>query len=619
MSCSLAFCYTLVSFDGDTGNICVTVRTTNNNFCLITSDAVIGVIACIRSGCCSINSSGTFYTITSVTVVSQPSTVQVCLTPLICNGSTPPSRPASCGSLTLTGLNGLTEMQCSCNSITSTPAFTTIPPVIDTTNKFLYKESGNCFEICGQIDISGTTVPNNYVYVNQNQEPNAIAAFSVDPNGTLTAVSGSPFPTGGNGNGYGFFEANIEAVCIIGNRLYATNTADNTVSGFTINLSSGALTPIGVFNTNGRDSYGGSLACTPDGKYLFVSEDLSNNITSFSIDPVSGALTPVPDSPFGAGLPSNSGLGGMMVSPNGQFLVVTLSNTNQVAVFGIDPLTGAISPIPGSPFDASSFGSAAGVDINCDSNLVFVGKSTSSMGSAVDVFTMNSVGVLTLASTFTSDAASNSNIVLLSPDNRFLFVSNQDSNTISVLQVDYSTNTLTAITGSPFANPDGGFPLNMATNITGTLLYVTDGASGNLIIFNIASNGSLMTNSFVPIGSFSAPMAVNAFLPANCPPCLPTSGAFPTYPWITFSVPLTQLSLPANFNFSCAFGDWNVCARPPNNTTSGQGTSYSGNMYIQIADGDINFYIRNNFDYNVSCLDLLNFRVCGRKLTGGFG
>jgi hypothetical protein len=109
----------------------------------------------------------------------------------------------------------------------------------------------------------------------------------------------------------------------------------------------------------------------------------------------------------------------------------------------------------------------------------------------------------------------NSNVVVLSPDDRFLFVSNQLSNTITVFSVA-SDGTLAEVIGSPFDNPGGSEPLQMATDQAGRFLYVNN-TNGTLSVFGIGSDGTLMpvAGSALPVSSSPAP-GVAAFPPAGC-------------------------------------------------------------------------------------------------------
>ena len=326
-----------------------------------------------------------------------------------------------------------------------------------------------------------------YVYVNNNVSgPNTVSAFSVDANGALTPIAGSPFATGGSGVGGGFFAANRATIGTAGKFLFAANEQSSNISVFSIDPATGvlALVPGSPFLTGGGSGSGVSLGVTPDNQFLFATSSGSNNITVFSIAP-NGTLTAIAGSPFAVGgIPD-----GIKVSPDGRFLAVALISTDAVAIFTIAS-NGALTAVPGSPFPAAAFGAVAGVDINCSGSLLFGGEATVA-GTNIDVFSMGSNGALTPipGSPFNNQGTGdNSNAVVLSPNDKQLFVSNQVSNTITVFDVA-SDGALSLVAGSPFAAP-GGIPTVMATNEAGTLLYAYT-SGGAVSVFRIAADGTL--------------------------------------------------------------------------------------------------------------------------------
>jgi len=64
------------------------------------------------------------------------------------------------------------------------------------------------------------------------------------------------------------------------------NAFDGTISGYSVNSNSGALTPL-PDSPFGSD--GGTLATDPSGKYLYLGT--SRGIQGYNIDSVTGALT----------------------------------------------------------------------------------------------------------------------------------------------------------------------------------------------------------------------------------------------------------------------------------------------------------------------------------------
>ena len=351
-----------------------------------------------------------------------------------------------------------------------------------------------------------------YVYVNNNVSgPNTVSAFSVDANGALTPITGSPFATGGSGNAGGFFAANRTTIGMARKFVFAANEQTNNISVFSIDPATGALTvvPGSPFPTGGASGSGISLGVTPDNQFLFASSSGSNNITVFSIA-ANGTLTSISGSPFAVGgVPD-----GIKVSPDGRFLAVALVSPDALGIFTIAS-NGALTAVPGSPFPAAALGSVAGVDINCASSLLFGGEANLG-GTHIDVFTIGSNGALTPipGSPFNNQGiGDNSNVVVLSPSDKHLFVSNQFSNTITVFNVA-SGGTLSIVPGAPFADPSGT-PTMMATNEAGTLLYVNK--AGAVSVFRIAADGTLTPVPGSPFFTNSGAVGgIAAFPSKNC-------------------------------------------------------------------------------------------------------
>jgi 6-phosphogluconolactonase (cycloisomerase 2 family) len=319
---------------------------------------------------------------------------------------------------------------------------------------------------------------NSFVYTNNDRVPNSISAFAVAADGSLTAIPGSPFPTGGDGGQSSLFGSNRVTAATAKNILYAANAGSNTVAAFSVDTVSGALTPVpgSPFATGGLGGPGISLAITPDDKYLAAANSESSNITVYAIA-ANGSLSPVAGSPFAAGGKPD----GIRVTPDGKFLAVAISFTN-VAMFNILP-TGGLTPITGSPFASAG---AAGVDCNCASTRLFVGEATS--GTKVDVYSIDNGSLSAIPGSPFSGAGVNSNVALLSPDDTKLFVSNQFGKTVTSFTVA-ANGSLSLVPGSPF--PTGSeTPSGMATTQDGAFLYLAN-FHNQISGFSIAGSGAL--------------------------------------------------------------------------------------------------------------------------------
>ncbi len=171
------------------------------------------------------------------------------------------------------------------------------------------------------------------VYVESNigvPGQNSIFAFRVSANGSLTALPGSPFRTGGTGDfdttlALGPFDSDQNLITNPdGTRLFAVNSGSNSIAVFTI-LADGTLKPVedSPFPSGGVNPVSVGLA----GDILTVvnkNQDINQNpvlslpnYTTFRVLP-RGELDPIPDStiPLEQGASPSQAL----ISPNNRFV-----------------------------------------------------------------------------------------------------------------------------------------------------------------------------------------------------------------------------------------------------------------------------------------------------------
>jgi len=81
---------------------------------------------------------------------------------------------------------------------------------------------------------------------------------------------------------------------------YVANHVDNTVSGYTINAATGALTPVpgSPFATGTMPTY---VTVDPTGKFAYVTNEGDNDVSGYTINATTGALTPTVPPTFAAG------------------------------------------------------------------------------------------------------------------------------------------------------------------------------------------------------------------------------------------------------------------------------------------------------------------------------
>jgi 6-phosphogluconolactonase len=316
-----------------------------------------------------------------------------------------------------------------------------------------------------------STVTLGHLYVSDFLN-DTVDGFSVNAtSGALTAMLGSPFPVGGTPPGAGGLSAIVPA----GNYLYATDLNAGKVAGFAFDSASGKLTavpgsPFAAGNTPVHAEQAGF-----QGKFLYVSNlnDSAGGISAYTIDFNTGALTPIPGSPFPTGA-AGSFPGPSALVVNGNFLYVALAGTvnanNKIVAFAIDPNTGVLSAVPGSPF--------------------LTGADPLYMA----LVPVPSVGL----------------------PGAFLYTANIHDNTISAFTVNLNTGVLTPVSGAPYSGAStlAGLAVSLrATNTGNWFLYAADQA-GSIRGYTVDGNtGALSSMSGSPFTAGNSPILLTVVLP----------------------------------------------------------------------------------------------------------
>jgi 6-phosphogluconolactonase len=143
----------------------------------------------------------------------------------------------------------------------------------------------------------------NFLYVALSGSANAnnqIAAFSIDPTtGRLTALPQSPFTTGNDPLQMAFVPVTTGAQGF----LYTANIDDDTISAFTADNTTGVLTPVkGSPFAAGTSVWGLSQVLTSSGNFfLYAADPQAETVIAYTINGSTGVLTPLQGSPFAAG------------------------------------------------------------------------------------------------------------------------------------------------------------------------------------------------------------------------------------------------------------------------------------------------------------------------------
>jgi 6-phosphogluconolactonase len=127
-----------------------------------------------------------------------------------------------------------------------------------------------------------------------------------------------------------------------GKYAYANNEMTSTVTAFTYDAAKGTLKEIGTVTTlpagfDGKENSTAEVRVHPSGKTVYVSNRGHNSIAIFSVDPATGALTPAGHESTRGGVPRNFNL-----DPSGRWLLAANQDTGNVVVFAVDAASGKL-------------------------------------------------------------------------------------------------------------------------------------------------------------------------------------------------------------------------------------------------------------------------------------
>jgi 6-phosphogluconolactonase (cycloisomerase 2 family) len=170
----------------------------------------------------------------------------------------------------------------------------------------------------------------------------SLVAFSIQADGALVAVPGSHFAT----------TEPMENIATSPSREYLYAVAySGHLKVYSIDTSTGALTEQPADAVSGL---GWPFVITPDGQYLYTIAQGTDSVFEFSIDGASGALKALADSPVAIAMHNLEPIAAT-VDPLGRFIYVTNGEVftgfgGPMFIASIDPRTGVVSPIaPYSP------------------------------------------------------------------------------------------------------------------------------------------------------------------------------------------------------------------------------------------------------------------------------
>jgi hypothetical protein len=336
-----------------------------------------------------------------------------------------------------------------------------------------------------------------YIYAQDDTQPsNTVQAFCIGSTGALTAVSGSPFETGGEGSGGGYLAATRAVVTNNGLRLYVSNEQSGTVAGFNIDRSTGVLTTItgSPWTMPGDNFAGTSIAVNADETFMYLGR--GNGIAIMSIDPSTGELNKT----F-SDLVLGPIINGLLASPDKSILIAVSTDSDNFSVYIIES-DGSLTPANGSPYPATAATNGA---FNSTGTKFYLGR----YANGVSVYSVGQAGQLSLEEDRPVSLAPQS--LLVAPGDRAMYGASPDG---VLWRFDLDVNG--AITGSQVEEVGLQYS-TLAMPKSGSFLFVKSFFGGvRAYAINPANQVSLSLIDGAPFGVASQGMSLAISEATSC-------------------------------------------------------------------------------------------------------
>jgi 6-phosphogluconolactonase len=237
---------------------------------------------------------------------------------------------------------------------------------------------------------------------------------------------------------------------------------------------------------------------------LYAVNQGDGTISAFTINPGTGNLSLIGGSPFL--IDGLSGVFSITASPDGKLLFLTNDSTTLIRAYSIST-GGTLSQIPGSPFETGN--SWRALKVTANGRFLLAGEATGNAG--IGVFSIGRSGALSAASGSPFPGSGPSNGVAVNCAGRLAFhIDNQQNVDV------YSMNpngTLSAVAGSPF-QATTGYNAGLALSPSNQFVFVRDPFGNNgasdISSFVVANGGALTPAPGSPYPALFGPGGVAA-------------------------------------------------------------------------------------------------------------
>lgn len=267
---------------------------------------------------------------------------------------------------------------------------------------------------------------------------------------------------------------------------YTLNQGDGTLASYTIDAGSGQLRPRFVAKTGAGPAQLLTYKPANGNQFGYVANRDGDSVSAFRLDPRTGAITAVAGSPFATGGDRPTTL---TLHPTQPFLYAIHENGSSIAAYTVNADTGVLTSI--GPIATGAAPRALAIDASGRFAYVAASGSSELYTYAIDQTT----GALSEVANSRVAIGNSFGGLTLDRDGRFVYSFDPAAGTITVFALDANTGAPTQIGGSPFAagtniallalHPNGrfiyarrGVPTQDTAN--GIAVFAIDGTTGAL-------------------------------------------------------------------------------------------------------------------------------------------
>ena len=303
-----------------------------------------------------------------------------------------------------------------------------------------------------------------FAYV-ANLDSHTISAYSIDASsGVLTAIDANGIVAGTTiATGTGPISVTVHPsgkFAYVVNGVAGSALSGDSISAYSINVTTGALSAIdadgapGTQATIATGSEPKAIAIDPTGQFAYVanygSGTASHTVSAYTLDQTTGALTYVVSYTPGTGPTS------IAIDPTGKFAYVANSTSDDVSAYTISA-SGVLTAAASGAIAAETAPRSVAVADTGSGMYAYVANAGSG---TVSAYTIGASGVLTALTAGASAVAGATPVsVNVDPSGQFVYVANFDSNNVSV----YSIGASGVLTAAASAVATEGRPTSVTT------------------------------------------------------------------------------------------------------------------------------------------------------------